>query len=331
MALTKKQKKLLFTNLIRSHLFDEMVSKRMVSGRLVGFYHPGDGHLAPGVAAASFLQKSDYLSPHHRAHGMPHMLSKGIDMKYYIAEHTGKETGCCAGRSSFHFCFPEHGVFLMSGFIGYNFAPVVGLGWAAKQRGNQQVVMNCSGDGSYNEGRAHEALLMAANWRLPVVFFCENNGMAIFADANEMHPTPHISSMAKAYDMPSEIVDGQDVFASAEAALKAIKRAREGKGPTFIEAKTIRFREHDIGTPDLLGSAPRTKKQIDQLRARDPVEIATRHVREKGIFSEDEIAAIYEAAQAEVEAAEKFADDSPIPDVTEADLMKQVFYNGADV
>lgn len=255
------------------------------------------------------------------------MLSKGIDMKYYLAEHTGKETGCCAGRSSFHFCFPEDGVFLMSGFIGYNFSPVVGLGWAAKRRGNKQVVMNCSGDGSYNEGRAHEALLMAANWRLPIIFFCENNGMAIFADANEMHPTPHISSMAKAYDMPSEIVDGQDVFACAEAALRAIKRARSGQGPTFIEAKTIRFREHDIGTPDLLGSTPRTKEQIKQLRARDPVEIATRRVLETSLLTQDEIDAIYAATQVEIDAAEQFADESPVPSITEQELLQDVFYD----
>jgi len=111
--------------------------------------------------------------------------------------------------------------------------------------------------------------------------------------------------------------------------LKAIKRARKGDGPTFIEAKTIRFREHDIGTPDLLGATPRTKQQIDQLRARDPVELALRHVRDHKILSEAEIDEIYETVDAEVAAAEKFADDSPIPDVTEAELMQDVFFEGA--
>ena len=325
MSLSKKQKTLLFRNLIRSDKTDKMMTRRMISGQLVGFYHPGDGHLAPGVGACSFLNKSDYLLPHHRAHGQPHMLSKGIDLKYYLAEHTAKITGCCKGRSSFHFCFPEHGVFLMSGFIGHNFPPSVGLGWAAKKRDNKQVVMNCSGDGSYGQGRAHEALLMAANWKLPIVFMCENNGLAIFADSNEMHPSDDISSLAQGYNIPSEIVDGQNVFEVAVAVQKAIKRARDGKGPTMIEAKTIRFREHDIGTPDLVGSEARSPDVIKQQRARDPIVIATAQIRSEGFLSEGEIDKIHEEAEAEVEEMERFADESALPDVTTADLLAEVY------
>lgn len=325
MSLDKQQMQKLFINLIRVDHFDKMMTNRMVNGRLVGFYHPGEGGIAPGVGACSFLGQDDYLSPHHRAHGQPHMLSKGIDLKHYLAEHTGKAAGCCQGRSSFHYCFPKDGVFLMSGFIGYNFPFVTGLGWAAKRNGRGQVVMNCSGDGSYGQGRAHESMLMAMNWKLPVIYFCENNGMAIFGNVAEMHPTEDISSLAQGYGMPAAIVDGQDVFAVAEVAMAAIDRAREGKGPTFIEAKTARYREHDIGTPDLDGSVERAPEVHAEMRKREPVTLATTRILAEGIFTQDDVDRIHEEAAAEVEAAETYADECATPDVTLEDLLADVY------
>jgi pyruvate dehydrogenase E1 component alpha subunit len=214
---------------------------------------------------------------------------------------------------------------MMSGFIGYNFAPVVGWGFAAKRRGLGQVVMNCSGDGSYGQGRAHEALLMAQNWKLPIIFFCENNGMSIFSTAMEMHPVENISSLAQGFGMPATIVDGQDVFAVAEAALAAIERARSGNGPTFIEAKTLRFNEHDIGTPDLSGWEERSDEEHAAMREREPMKIATDRVLGDGILNQDEIDGIVEEALAEVEAVEQFADESPIARPTVEELMAGVF------
>ena len=234
MSLTKAQMVTLFTNLVRAEHFGKMMYRRMMQGKLIGFYHPADGAIAPGVAACSFLNQDDPLWPHHRGHGITHMLSKGIDIKYYLAEHTGKATGCCKGHSGFHYGFPEHHVHLHSGFIGANFMPTVGYAWAAKRRGKGQVVMNCSGDGSYGEGRAHEGLLMASVWKLPEVFMCENNGYSIFSTFEEMHPTEDIATMAQGLDIPAVVVDGQDVFAVAEVAIAAIDRARKGQGPSFI-------------------------------------------------------------------------------------------------
>lgn len=154
MALSSDQMIALYRNLVRADQFNRMMYRRMMQGKLIGFYHPAEGAIAPGVGACTFLNKDDNLSPHHRGHGITHMLSKGIDIKYYLAEHTGKDTGCCKGRSAFHFSFPDHKVYMMSGFIGYNFAPSVGWGWAAKRRKQGQVVMNCSGNrGRGNRGR----------------------------------------------------------------------------------------------------------------------------------------------------------------------------------
>ena len=325
MALTQEQMVALYRNLMRADQYNRMMYRRMMQGKLIGFYHPAEGAIAPGVGAATFLNQDDNLSPHHRGHGITHMLSKGIDIKYYLAEHTGKETGCCKGRSAFHFSFPEHKVYMMSGFIGYNFAPAVGWGFAAKRRNKGQVVMNCSGDGSYGQGRAHEAMLMAQNWKLPVIFFCENNGMSIFSTAQEMHPMKDISSLAAGFGMPATIVDGQDVFAVAEASLAAIEHARAGKGPTFIEAKTLRFNEHDIGTPDLAGWEERSEEDHAAMREREPVRIATDRVLADAVLTQAQIDAMSEEIAAEVVEVEEFADNSEIARPSVEELLDGVF------
>ena len=185
--------------------------------------------------------------------------------------------------------------------------------------------MNCSGDGSYGLGRAHEALLMAQNWKLPIIFFCENNGMSIFSTAEEMHPLEDIASLADGFGMPKSIVDGQDVFAVAEASLAAIDRARRGDGPTFLEAKTERFNEHDIGTPDLAGWEERSEGEHARMREREPVRIATERVLADGILTQGEIDALHEEALSEIEAVEAFADDSAIARPPVEELMAGVF------
>jgi pyruvate dehydrogenase E1 component alpha subunit len=324
MSLSKKLMVTLYTNLVRADVYDKRMYRRMLQGKLLGFYHSGEGGIAPSLAFGTLLRDDDDLFPHHRAHAIPGMLGKGVDLKYYLAEHTGKTTGCCAGRSSYHWSFPDKGIHLMSGYIGYQFGPAVGVGWAAK-REKDRVVICSAGDGAYGEGRAHEAMLMAANWKLPIIFGCENNGMAIHSQASEMHPTENISSLAQGYDIPAVIVDGMDVFAVAEVAIKAIKHCRERKGPFFIEAKTKRFKEHDIGTPDLAGSTPRDDTVLAEMRERDPVGIATKRVLDDGIFTQEQINNIVSDAEKEVDAAWKFADDSPIATPSVEELLAAVY------
>lgn len=325
MSLNKEQMIKLYRNLIRGDQAAKMMYRRMMQGKLIGFYHPAQGAIAPGVGASTFLNKDDNLSPHHRGHGIQHMMSKGIDIKTYLAEHTGKDTGCCGGRSAFHMSYPEDKVYMMSGFIGFSFAPSLGWGWAAKQRKKGQVVMNCTGDGSYGQGRAHEAMLMAMNWKLPIIFSCENNGMAIHSSAEEMHPTADISSLAQGYGMPAMIVDGQDVFAIAEVALAAIAHARAGKGPTFVEAKVLRFAEHDIGTPDLRGWELRSEEELQEMEKREPVALATERVLAEAILTQNDIDQIIEEAESEIAAIELFADESSIARPREEELLAAVF------
>jgi pyruvate dehydrogenase E1 component alpha subunit len=311
MALSKEQMVLLYRNLVRADHFDKMMMSRIMQGKLIGFYHPGDGSMGAGVGASTFLGDNDILNPHHRAHGLGYAAGRGVDVATYLAEHTGKSTGCCKGRSSFHFSYPQRKIYGASGFIGWHFCPVVGWGWASKRKGKQMVLM-ASGDGSYGQGSAHEAMLFAMNWKLPIVFFCENNGMAIHAPISQMHPMPDISSLAQGYGMPAVVIDGQDVFAVAETVIAAREHTLAGKGPIFVEAKTLRLREHDVGTPDLAGSTPRPAEYLAELQKRDPLVLATTRVLAEKVLTQSEIDAIVADAVAEVAHIEKFADESPI-------------------
>ena len=325
MSLTKQQMVTLYTNLVRADKFGKMMYSRMMQGKLIGFYHPADGAIAPGVGACSFLRDDDILFPHHRGHGITHMLSKGIDVAPYVAEHAGKVTGCCRGRAAWHYAFPEHNVYGTTAYIGHNFVPVTGFGWATKRNDRGQVVMNCFGDGAMGTGRSHEGLLMSSIWNLPIVHLCENNGFAIFAEASEMHPTEDMATVAQGLDIPSVVVDGQDVFAVAEVVNAAVEKARTGGGPTFVEAKTLRFKEHDIGNRDLRGWKPRTQEEYDEMAKRDPVNLATERVLADKILSQAKVDKIHAGAEAEVDAAVKFADESPIESPTEEELLADVY------
>jgi len=326
MPLTKDQRILLFTNLARAMAADRMMMRVIRAGRMVGFYHEGGVALAPGVAAGTFLKKDDIMWPHYRAHGLAHTMSKGVDGKSYVAEHMGRETGCCGGRSSFHGSFPAWHIFGASGNIGANFPLSIGYGFAAKYRNSGQVVMNCSGDGSYGEGRAHEAMLMCSLWQLPVVFWCENNGIAQHSTLQSLFPGEHISQLAAGYKIPAMVVDGQDLFASAEAAQKALAHVRSGKGPIFVECMTYRSQEHNVGGLNHDGPTPRAQELMDEWKAKkDPLMLAERVLLKKKILSEDEIDRIKQDAEREADAMEAFSDASPKAMPSVESLMSAVY------
>ena len=264
--------------------------------------------------------------PHYRAHGLAHMLSKGIDVSSYIAEHMGRESGCCKGRSSFHWCFPEHGVYGLSGNIGANFAMCLGSALAVKYRAGDQVVMNCSGDGSYGEGRAHECMLMSSLWSLPMIFWCENNGMAQHSAMEDIFPGKRVAPLAAGYGIPALEADGQDVFACAQAALSAIEHVKAGEGPILVEAVTLRAQEHSVGGVNYAGVAKRDALLMEEWkRDRDPLKLAARRLIDDGLATATELDAI--AVQAEVEAdeieARCMADPKAVPPVQE--LLQSVY------
>ena len=326
MSLKKEQKVTLFRNLARAMTLDRMMMRIIRAGQMVGFYHEGGIALAPGVAAGSFLTKEDIMWPHYRSHGLAHMLSKGIDVKRYVAEHMGREAGCCKGRSSFHYSFPGDHVFGASGNIGANFPMSVGYGLAAKFKQAGQVVMNCSGDGSYGEGRCHEAMLMSANWKLPVIFWCESNGMAQHSSVKELFPGPNISSLAAGFGIPSSIVDGQDLFACAEAALKAIDHTRKGNGPIFVECKTLRIQEHSVGGVNNEGPVARDPNLMKEWKeTRDPLKLAAVRLLKEKVLKQEDIDRILAEAEQEATAMEEFSQASPKALPSIADMQAAVY------
>lgn len=326
LVLTSDQKLLLLNNLARAVSYDQMMMRVILAGKMVGFYHEGGIALAPGVAAASFLRDDDFLAPHYRAHGIAHMLAKGIDIKSYVAEHTGRETGCCEGRSSSHYSFPESRVFGCSGNIAANLVTSLGYGYAARLKGSDQVVMACSGDGSYGEGRAHEALVMAANWQLPMIFWCENNGMSQYSPIDDIFPRENCSELAAGYGIPSLVVDGQDLFACAEAALQAIEHTRAGNGPIFVECMTLRAQEHAVGGFNKAGAIVRDQALMDQWKTeRDPLRLAFEKAVAEGLLSDGEVQKIRDAAEQEAAAAEAFAEAGAVAQPSIDDMLQAVY------
>jgi len=235
-----------------------------------------------------------------------------VDLSGYVAEHMGRESGCCKGRSSIHACFPKDHVYGLSGNIGANFPASIGYGLAARYRNTDQVVMNCSGDGSYQEGRAYEALHMCKAFQLPVIFWCENNGVMQFTASKAVFPLPELAPLAASLGLPTLRADGQDLFACAEVAQQAIAHARSGKGPIFVECLTLRAQEHSVGGLNNEGLAVRPPKLMQEWReTRDPLRIAAAHLVEAQLITEAELEAIATRADEEALDLERRAEQSP--------------------
>ncbi|WP_181360587.1 thiamine pyrophosphate-dependent dehydrogenase E1 component subunit alpha [Variovorax sp. WS11] len=311
-SLSSAQMKKLHANLTRAMAYDRLFLRLLQAGKLVGFYHEGGIALAPGVAAGSFLTQQDVLWPHYRGHGVGHLLSKEIDVQPYVAEHMGREAGCCKGRSTYHWSFPQQHVFGFTGNLGAGFGLSVGWGYAALHKKSGQIVMCCSGDGAFTNGRSHEGLLLAAQHRLPVVFWCENNGMVQHSSSDDLHPMANIADLATTFGIPSRIVDGQDLFACGEAALAALAHVRAGNGPILVECKVLRAGSHSVGSVNNEGVRARSPQLMKEWRdTRDPLVLARAQLLADGVMTESEIEDVHAAAEDEVMRAEAFADSSP--------------------
>ena len=314
----------LYTDMVRVCKLDETLVNGLLVGKVPGFYHSTEGQEAPGVATCALLQKDDYLFYTHRGHGVGKTLPKGVPARFLIAEHYGKATGSCGGIAGFHTCDMELGIPGLGGTVGGEFTLAAGMGIAAKMAGKGQVVVLFFGDGATGRGTFHTAMLMAANWKLPVIWICENNLYAIFTPISEAYPKENIADFAFSYGIPGVVVDGQDVIAVNEAVHTAINRARTGDGPSLIECKTYRFRPHTEGVPDIdLTLTPRPKEEIDAWKTRDPIELFKKRLLEQGILADDDIERIDREAAKEMEEAERFAAESPLPD---PEILKSALY-----
>lgn len=323
MTLTDEQRRTLYSNLVRSRRMDERMIQGLADGKVVSFFHSVQGEEAVGVGGCTFLREDDYVYYHHRGHGIAHIISKGGSPKEFIAEHYGKATGACAGVGSIHYVDPGHGMLGFSGTIGSAFPVTLGWGIAAKKNGREQVAVCFFGDGAANRGTLHEAMNMASVMKLPIVWVCHNNLYAQYMPIKDAFPSEDIASLAVPFAMPSWKVDGQDVEAVHEAVQEAVSRARAGEGPSLVECKTYRFRAHNEGGRDISHYGPRSEEEIASWKSRDPLQMYRDRLIESGTLTAEDLDQVEADADAEMEAAEQFAMDSPSP---EASVFEGLLY-----
>ena len=322
MKLTNEQKIKLFINMVRVRKLDEFMVKANIEDK-IPMFHSQQGQEAVGVGVCTFLKPDDYLMFHHRGHGLCELIAKGIPMGTYLADAYGKATGTSCGISSLNVCDLDLGILGSVGTIGEQFFPSAGAGLSAKLRGKGQVSVAIMGDGAAGQGAFHSAMLMMANWKLPVVWCLENNGMGMFVPVADSYPKENIADLAFGYGIPAAVVDGQDVIAVHEAVQAAVDRARAGEGPGFIEFKTCRFRSHMEGLPDYSVDGLRSEEEVNAWKERDPIKLLGKKLLEEGALTQDDIDRINREAEEEVIEADRFAIESPIP---ERDLLDKALY-----
>jgi acetoin:2,6-dichlorophenolindophenol oxidoreductase subunit alpha len=302
-----------FRRMVRIRRFEEEAMRRATAGEFSGM-HSSSGQEAAIVGACLALRDDDYITGTHRSHGHP--IGKGADLAPLMAELYGKVTGICKGRGgSMHLADRRVGIIGESAIVGGGIPLATGAGLSIQVRGSDQVSLCFFGDGAVNQGTFGESLNLAAIWKLPVVFFCENNLYAISTPVAKSHGQPDVAKRGAGFGIPGFIVDGQVLGQVYEVTTQAVARARRGEGPTLIEAKTYRFDEHCLGLQ--VPIAYRTAEELAGYRSqRDPLLLYRAALLQYGIAATD-LLEIEEKVAAEVAAAVTFARESPLPDPTE--------------
>ncbi|HOD48756.1 MAG TPA: thiamine pyrophosphate-dependent dehydrogenase E1 component subunit alpha [Candidatus Hydrogenedentes bacterium] len=276
--------------------------------------YEGEEAIAAGVCAN--LRADDCMTSTHRGHG--HCIAKGMPMRKMIAEVCGKKTGCCGGKGgTMHLFDPAVGVMGTVGIVGGGIPLSTGLGLAMKMQKTDRVAVSFFGDGASNNGAFHESLNLAALWKLPVIYVCENNMYATSVAVWRSTSVPDIGVRGAAYGIPGVTVDGNRVDEVYAAAAEAVSRARAGLGPMLIECKTYRIRGHFEGDDSLY----RTKEEVAEARKRDPIDYWKGKLLGDGVITEEVFTAINEEADAEVADAALFAEQSPFPAPEEALIL----------
>jgi pyruvate dehydrogenase E1 component alpha subunit len=308
----------MFRRMLRIRLFDETASRAQSTG-IPGMLHNSTGQEAAIVGACMPLREDDYMTGSHRSHGHP--IAKGATLAALMAELLGRQTGVCGGKGgSMHLAAFSVGSLGESGIVGASMPTAVGAALSAVLRRTNQVCLSFFGDGASNCGPFHESLNLAAIWKLPVVFFCENNGYAVTSSLQQTTAVADIALRARSYGIPGTIVDGQDVLAVYGAVAEAVRQGRAGKGPSLVEAKTYRFCDHLEGYPF---PKYRSEEEVGSWRARDPVEIFANRLRHSGRLTTEELNLVRSEVEAEAAAALEFARQSPAPDADA--LFEDVF------
>jgi TPP-dependent pyruvate/acetoin dehydrogenase alpha subunit len=313
-ALTREEALAAYRMMLLIRRFEEAVNEAFAQSRVRGTSHLCIGQEGVAVGAMAGLRPDDQVTSNHRGHG--HFLAKGGHPKRIMAELFGKETGYAGGRGGTqHMAWYEIGFLGSNGVTGGGIPIATGAALAARQTGSDHIVVCFFGDGASAQGTFHESLNIAALWKLPVVYLCENNQYAMSTPVSESCPVPRIADRALGYGIPSESVDGSDVSAVKGAVLRAAERARAGDGPTLVEARTYRYHGHSKSDT----CEYRTREEEARHKARDPILLAESCLLRAGWVDAPTLAAMRADVGAQVAEAVKFAEESPEPsgDATE--------------
>ncbi len=304
----------LYRRMVRIRRTEETLEELFKQGEVYGSLHLCIGQEATAVGACAALRPEDYITCTYRGHGAE--LAKGIPLPAFMAEMLGKQTGACRGRGgSMLFTDLRVGVLFATGIVGGGLPIAVGAALGARLAGSDRVALTFFGDGATNQGTFHEALNMAGLWKLPCVFFCENNQYAEMTPTGKEASVERLADRGCANGVPGALVDGNDVEAVYDVTRQAVERARRGEGPTLIEAVTYRLTGHMFGDTQPY----RSREEVESWRARDPLLVARRRLGERGVSGEA-VERVDAEVEAEIQAAVAFARSSPEPPQTEATL-----------
>jgi len=313
MQLSRETALAIYERMALIRAFEERVAKLFADGRIPGFVHLYAGEEAVAVGVCSHLNDSDYITSTHRGHG--HCIAKGVPLGEMMAELFGRSGGSCKGKGgSMHIADVSRGMLGANGIVGGGPPLAAGAGLTAKVLGTGAVAVCFFGDGAAEQGTTHEAMNLAAIWKLPVVFVCENNQFAESTPVSYHCAATSIADRAASYNIPGFSVDGYDVIAVYEAAGEAIARARRADGPALIEAKTWRYFGHFEGDQVTY----RTAEQTAAYREHDPLTTFAKQAGERGLLTEEDVDSIHQNAEREVDEAIAIAEASPLPAPDEA-------------
>ena len=293
-----------------------------MAGKIRGFFHVYNGQEAIAAGCMTATNQEDPFITGYRDHGLA--LAKGMSPNSAMAELYGKATGCSKGKGgSMHFFSKEHYFFGGHGIVGAQIGTGAGLAFAEQYRGSKNVVLCFFGDGAARQGMLHEVFNLAMLWKLPVVFICENNNYAMGTSIERTSNVIDIYKLADAYEMPSDKIDGMTAEAVHDGVVRAVKRARDGEGPTLLEMKTYRYRGHSVSDPQKY----RSKDEVEDYKNQDPITKVHATILDNKFAAAEELKAIDDKIAGIVEASVKFAEESPWPD--ESELLKDVYIDSS--
>jgi pyruvate dehydrogenase E1 component subunit alpha len=290
--------------------FEEKAGEAYSLGKIGGFCHLYIGQEAVAVGSLAALGPDDYITCSYREHG--HALARGIPTRAVMAELFGKAPGCSGGKGgSMHLFDASLGFLGGHAIVGAHIPLTTGMAFAAKYRNTSQVAVCYFGEAAVNNGAFHEALNMAALWKLPAIYICENNRYGMGTALERASAIYDISERACSYDMANEVVDGQDVLVMHAAMDRAVQRARNDKHPTLLEVRTYRFMGHSMSDP--IHGHYRTREEVEDQRKRDPIAVWSQRLMADGLLDEPGLKALNKEAVDEVEDAYQFAEQAPDP------------------